>query len=68
MYLQQIGRGLRYSKGKEKCLFLDNVGLYNRFGLPFANRKWMYHFLGHDEEYKTGKKKDVIKDHERKEI
>lgn len=57
MYLQQIGRGLRYSKGKEKCLFLDNVGLYNRFGLPSANRKWMYHFLGHDEEYKTGKKK-----------
>lgn len=57
MYLQQIGRGLRSSKGKEKCLFLDNVGLYNRFGLPSANRKWMYHFLGHDEEYKPGKKK-----------
>ena len=57
MYLQQIGRGLRSSKGKEKCLFLDNVGLYNRFGLPSANRKWMYHFLGHDEDYKIGKKK-----------
>ena len=49
MYLQQIGRGLRVVPGKEKCLFLDNVGLYNRFGLPSANRKWMYHFLGHDE-------------------
>ena len=61
MYLQQIGRGLRSSIGKEKCLFLDNVGLYNRFGLPSANRKWMYHFLGHDEEYKTGKKKGCNK-------
>lgn len=57
MYLQQIGRGLKSSKGKEKCLFLDNVGLYNRFGLPSANRKWMYHFLGHGEDYKIGKKK-----------
>lgn len=61
MYLQQIGRGLRSSKGKEKCLFLDNVGLYNRFGLPSANRKWMYHFLGHEEDYKSGKKKGANK-------
>lgn len=22
-----------------------------RFGLPSANRKWMYHFLGHEEDY-----------------
>lgn len=50
MFLQQVGRGLRISEGKEKCLFLDNVGLYNRFGFPSTKRKWHYHFLGHEEE------------------
>ena len=57
MFLQQIGRGLRAVEGKEKCLFLDNVGLYNRFGLPSANRKWMYHFLGHEENYEPKRNK-----------
>ena len=47
MFLQQIGRGLRTSKNKEKGLILDNVGLYNRFGTPMANRRWNYHFIGH---------------------
>lgn len=46
MYLQQIGRGLRISKGKEKSLIIDNVGLYNRFGTPMANRYWRHHFDG----------------------
>lgn len=50
MYLQQVGRGLRVAEGKDKCIFLDNVGLYNRFGFPSARRKWNYHFEGHDEE------------------
>lgn len=50
MFLQQVGRGLRISEGKEKCLFLDNVGLYNRFSFPSTKRKWHYHFFGHDEE------------------
>ncbi len=48
MYLQQVGRGLRYVEGKEKTIFIDNVGLYNYFGLPDANRKWQHHFQGHD--------------------
>lgn len=46
LYLQQVGRGLRISKGKVKSLILDNVGLYNRFGTPMANRHWRHHFLG----------------------
>ena len=46
MYLQQVGRGLRISEGKEKSLILDNVGLYNRFGTPMANRHWRHHFNG----------------------
>lgn len=48
MYLQQVGRGLRPAKGKDKVIILDNVGLYNRFGFPSANRKWKYHFEGKD--------------------
>lgn len=46
MYLQQVGRGLRISKDKKKSLILDNVGLYNRFGTPMANRHWRHHFNG----------------------
>ena len=46
MYLQQVGRGFRTSEGKEKVIFLDNVGLYNRFGLPSARRNWMAYFMG----------------------
>lgn len=49
MYLQQVGRGLRISKNKGKTIFLDNVGLYNRFGLPSANRQWQYHFEGKED-------------------
>ena len=48
MYLQQVGRGLRISDGKERSVILDNVGLYNRFGTPMANRHWRHHFLGYD--------------------
>lgn len=48
MFLQQVGRGLRVVPGKEKTIFIDNVGLYNYFGLPDANRKWQHHFIGRD--------------------
>jgi superfamily II DNA or RNA helicase len=46
MYLQQVGRGFRVAKGKKKVIFLDNVGLYNRFGLPSARRAWQHYFEG----------------------
>ena len=46
LYLQQVGRGLRISEDKEKTIFLDNVGLYNKFGLPKAKRQWQRHFQG----------------------
>lgn len=48
LYLQQVGRGLRINEGKDKTIIIDNVGLYNYFGLPDANRMWQYHFKGHD--------------------
>lgn len=49
LYLQQVGRGLRVTGGKDKTIILDNVGLYNYFGLPDANRKWKHHFIGNDD-------------------
>lgn len=46
LFLQQVGRGLRISENKEKTIFLDNVGLYNRFGFPSSKRMWRCHFNG----------------------
>ena len=45
-YLQQVGRGMRISKGKEAVTILDNVGLYHVFGLPTDERNWGEMFLG----------------------
>ena len=45
-YLQQVGRGLRKTKGKETCMLIDNVGLYRLFGLPTAYRNWQAMFEG----------------------
>ena len=46
MYLQQVGRGLRPHPKGIPATILDNVGSYNKFGLPSANRKWRAHFEG----------------------
>jgi len=45
-YLQQVGRGMRVSEGKECVLILDNVGLYQMFGLPTDARDWHLMFEG----------------------
>ena len=45
-YLQQVGRGMRVSKGKPHVLILDNVGLYQTFGLPTEERDWSRTFYG----------------------
>ena len=44
-YLQQVGRGLR-KNGNKRCIILDNVGLYSRFGLPDEDRDWESFFYG----------------------
>lgn len=44
-YLQQVGRALR-PNGRKQAIILDNVGMFKRFGLPDANRKWAHHFKG----------------------
>ena len=59
LYLQQVGRGLRISENKEKTLFLDNVGLYNRFGFPSSRRMWSHHFEG---KIQVNKKEDNSKE------
>ena len=45
-YLQQVGRGMRASKGKECVMILDQVGLYQTFGLPTDERDWIRMFTG----------------------
>lgn len=45
-YLQQVGRGLRPTAGKTRCVILDNVGLHIEFGLPDADRDWKTDFDG----------------------
>lgn len=45
-YLQQVGRGMRVSQGKSHVLILDQVGLYQTFGLPTDNRRWQAMFAG----------------------
>jgi superfamily II DNA or RNA helicase len=54
-YLQQVGRGLRPTENKERCIILDNVGVYSRFGLPDVKRLWEHHFRGHKVMVKTPK-------------
>ena len=45
-YLQQVGRGMRVSQGKECVTILDQVGLYQSFGLPTDERDWIRMFTG----------------------
>ncbi|MBQ7987882.1 MAG: hypothetical protein IJ253_05165, partial [Bacteroidaceae bacterium] len=45
-YLQQVGRGMRVSPGKPHVLILDNVGLYQTFGLPTDEHDWQRYFKG----------------------
>lgn len=60
LYLQQVGRGLRITEGKDKTIILDNVGLYNYFGLPDADRRWHHHFIGRDDVEKENEKSKVL--------
>lgn len=62
LYLQQVGRGLRISEAKEKTIFLDNVGLYNRFGFPSSKRMWKHHFEGRYDGNKTEEEVEGKKD------
>lgn len=49
-YIQQVGRGLR-KNGNKRCVILDNVGMYSRFGLPDEDRDWESFFYGNKIEH-----------------
>ena len=53
-YIQQVGRGLR-KNGNKKCIILDNVGMYSRFGLPDEERDWESFFYGEEKETSSTK-------------
>ncbi|GFZ39936.1 hypothetical protein BANORC5_19710 [Bacteroides nordii] len=59
-YIQQVGRGLR-KNGDKKCIILDNVGMYNRFGLPDADHPWVLYFEGSEETDKNSSKSSQTK-------
>ena len=45
-YLQQVGRGMRTKQMKEYVVILDQVGMYQTFGLPTEERNWKAMFSG----------------------
>lgn len=53
-YIQQVGRGLR-KNGNKKCIILDNVGMFFRFGLPDENHDWESFFYGNKIEKSNAK-------------
>lgn len=65
-YIQQVGRGLR-KNGDKRCIILDNVGMYSRFGLPDENRDWESFFYGNEKdspsEYTRSYNKDCIQEY-----
>lgn len=65
-YIQQVGRGLR-KNGDKRCIILDNVGMYSRFGLPDEDRDWESFFYGNEKdspsEYTRSYNRDCIQEY-----
>ena len=67
-YLQQVGRGMRVSSGKDAVTILDNVGLYQLFGLPTDERDWRLMFYGRQSgrgSLNVGQQPMVVREEER---
>lgn len=45
-YLQQVGRGMRMVPFKDYVVILDQVGMYQTFGMPTEDRNWELMFRG----------------------
>ncbi|MBO7068866.1 MAG: DEAD/DEAH box helicase [Bacteroidaceae bacterium] len=45
-YLQQVGRGMRVVSLKDYVTVLDQVGMYQNFGMPTEERDWDLMFTG----------------------
>ena len=69
-YLQQVGRGMRVSEGKECVTILDQVGLYQTFGLPTDERDWIRMFTGKiaGKAGLIGERPIIIREEEEKEL
>lgn len=59
-YIQQVGRGLRPTANKSRCLILDNVGLHLAFGLPDADQDWEKYFEGDTSSQANGSKSNTL--------
>lgn len=59
-YLQQVGRGLRHTKGKRKCIILDNVGAHLSFGFPDSEHDWQESFIGSSNEPRSHKHSESL--------
>ena len=68
LYLQQVGRALRKSEGKDCALILDNVGSYNKFGLPTKPRNWDRYFNGFEYRETLSAKRKIKKKSHQQEI
>lgn len=70
-YIQQVGRGLR-KNGDKRCIILDNVGMYSRFGLPDEERDWESFFYGEEKENASTKRytrdNDSIREYEKTDL
>jgi superfamily II DNA or RNA helicase len=45
-YLQQVGRGMRRVPNKDYVMILDQVGMYQTFGIPTEDQNWELMFKG----------------------
>ena len=61
-YLQQVGRGLRPTKDKSKCIILDNVGAHLEFDLPDSDRQWEEEFIGEPKQRKKRTSSSTIRE------
>lgn len=66
-YLQQVGRGLRPTEGKSKCIILDNVGAHLEFALPDSDRSWEDEFVGEPKQRKKRSSSAALRESSSKE-
>ena len=59
LYLQQVGRALRPSPGKENAIILDHAGNCERHGMPDEDRDWSLD--GHDRALKKSESEVKVK-------
>jgi superfamily II DNA or RNA helicase len=64
LYLQQVGRCMRPSKGKDYGLVLDNAGLWIEHGLSYIDREWSLEGIKNQKKFKQYPKEFLVTDEE----